>query len=139
MIAPALTRTKTYVTGGFKTVGAMVKALHTVDGIGLGRPTCQEFHLARDIIAGKVTGVIKPLIDWDDYGVWINAAGAQIAQVANDQDPMDLSDEQTLQNFQKAVAAWMEALAKDGEMRMSGYLDVPAQMSVVAPYRAGIV
>ncbi|KAI9787018.1 MAG: hypothetical protein M1816_007771 [Peltula sp. TS41687] len=126
VIAPALRRTKTYVTGGLKTVGAMVKALDTVDGIGLGRPGCAEFLLARDILAAKVQGIIKPLIDEDDYGMALMASGAQILRVGKDHDPMDLSDEQTLQNFMKAMAAWMQASAEDGEMRMYGYVDVPA-------------
>lgn len=41
-IVPAFHKTKTYITGGFKTVGAMVGALKTVDGVGLARPVCQE-------------------------------------------------------------------------------------------------
>ncbi|KAI4263817.1 MAG: hypothetical protein L6R35_007329, partial [Caloplaca aegaea] len=52
-IVPALSQTKTYITGGFKTVGAMVRALDTVDGVGLGRPVCQEPRLCADILAGK--------------------------------------------------------------------------------------
>ena len=52
-IVPALSKTKTYVTGGFKTVGAMVKALETVDGVGLARPVCQEFRFCSDVLAGK--------------------------------------------------------------------------------------
>lgn len=35
LIAPGLKKTKVYVTGGFKTVGAMISALGTVDGVGL--------------------------------------------------------------------------------------------------------
>jgi 2,4-dienoyl-CoA reductase-like NADH-dependent reductase (Old Yellow Enzyme family) len=62
-IAPALKKTKTYVTGGFKTVGAMVKSLGAVDGIGLARPVCQEPHLCRDILEGKVKGAIKQRLD----------------------------------------------------------------------------
>lgn len=50
-ISPALTKTKMYVTGGLKTVGAMVKALHSVDGIGIGRAVCQEVYLPKDILS----------------------------------------------------------------------------------------
>lgn len=46
-IVKNLRKTKTYVTGGFRTVGAMVHALNIVDGIGLGRPVCQEFDLPK--------------------------------------------------------------------------------------------
>lgn len=38
MITPVLTKTKTYVTGRFRTVEGIVNALKTVDGVGLGRP-----------------------------------------------------------------------------------------------------
>jgi 2,4-dienoyl-CoA reductase-like NADH-dependent reductase (Old Yellow Enzyme family) len=44
-IVRPLNKTKSYITGGFKTVGAMVKALDSVDGVGLARPICQELHL----------------------------------------------------------------------------------------------
>jgi 2,4-dienoyl-CoA reductase-like NADH-dependent reductase (Old Yellow Enzyme family) len=36
-IVKPLVKTKSYITGEFKTVGAMVNALETVDGVGLGR------------------------------------------------------------------------------------------------------
>ena len=58
-IAPALKHTKVYITGGFKTVGAMVGALETVDGVGLARAICQEPRLAGDILEGKVKGAIR--------------------------------------------------------------------------------
>jgi 2,4-dienoyl-CoA reductase-like NADH-dependent reductase (Old Yellow Enzyme family) len=39
-IVPGLQKTKTYVTGGLRTVGAMVEAPKTVDGVGFARPVC---------------------------------------------------------------------------------------------------
>lgn len=80
-IVPALTKTKTYVTGGFKTVGAMVSALDTVDGVGLARPVCQEPSLAKDILDGKVKGAIEQKLDQDNFGITNVAAGTQIRQV----------------------------------------------------------
>jgi 2,4-dienoyl-CoA reductase-like NADH-dependent reductase (Old Yellow Enzyme family) len=48
-IVPALTgKTKVYVTGGMRTVGGMVAALDTVDGVGIGRPLCEEWFLCKD-------------------------------------------------------------------------------------------
>ena len=76
-IVPALTKTKTYVTGGFKTVGAMVKALDTVDGVGLARPVCQEPRLCADILSGKVKGAIKQRVDDQNFGLTNVAAGSQ--------------------------------------------------------------
>lgn len=58
-IVKPLTKTKTYVTKVLQTVSAMVKALDTVDGVGLARPVCQEFHLSKDNLDEKVTGAIK--------------------------------------------------------------------------------
>ena len=75
-IVPALHKTKTYITGGFKTIGAMVKALNIVDGVGLARPVCQEPRLCADILAGKVKGAIKQRIDENNFGITNVAAGS---------------------------------------------------------------
>lgn len=76
-VVKPLTKTKTYVTGGFKTVGAMVKALEVVDGVGLARPVCQEFDLPKKILEGKVVGAKKMLIDENDFGTGNVVAGSQ--------------------------------------------------------------
>ena len=55
-IAPALSKSKSYVTGGLKTVGAMVNALDVCDGVGIGRAICQEFRLPKDFLEGRLTG-----------------------------------------------------------------------------------
>jgi 2,4-dienoyl-CoA reductase-like NADH-dependent reductase (Old Yellow Enzyme family) len=83
-IVKPLSKTKTYVTGGFKTVGAVVKALETVDGVGLARPACQEFHLPKDMLSGKASGVIKQQLDENDFGTTNIAAGTMIRQVGKD-------------------------------------------------------
>lgn len=79
-IVKPLPKTKTYIRGGFKAVGAMVKALDTVDGIGLARSACQEFHLPKDMLTGKVSGAIKQQLNEDDFGS-TNLAGTMIRQV----------------------------------------------------------
>lgn len=76
-IIPALSKTKVYVTGGLRTVEGMVRALDTVDGVGLGRPAAYEFDLPRKVIEGHVTGSLKPLLDEEDFGVTNMAAGTQ--------------------------------------------------------------
>ena len=93
-IVPALSKTKTYITGGFKTVGAMVNALNTVDGVGLARPVCQEPRLGRDILAGKVKGAIKQRLDEGNFGITNVAAGSQIRMIGKDEEPIDLSREE---------------------------------------------
>jgi 2,4-dienoyl-CoA reductase-like NADH-dependent reductase (Old Yellow Enzyme family) len=123
-IVKPLSRTKTYITGGFKTAGAMVNALETVDGVGLARVAAQEFHLPRDIVDGKVTGAIQSKLDENNYGLTNVAAGTQIQQVGKDEMPFDLSDEKSLQAFMGDMYAWGKKLGADREYKLSGYVDL---------------
>ncbi|KAH7112280.1 hypothetical protein B0J13DRAFT_659392 [Dactylonectria estremocensis] len=59
MIVPALQKTKTYITGGFRTLSGMLEALKTVDGVGVGRAVCQEFSLAKDMLSGSISAAIN--------------------------------------------------------------------------------
>jgi 2,4-dienoyl-CoA reductase-like NADH-dependent reductase (Old Yellow Enzyme family) len=95
-IVKPLTKTKTYITGGFKTVGAMVKALETVDGVGLARPVCQEPNLPREILESKVSGAIQQKLDQDNFSLTNIAAGTQIRQVGKDQEPVDFSEQKNV-------------------------------------------
>ena len=124
-IVPGLKKTKTYVTGGFKTVGAMVKALDTVDGCGLARPVCQEPHLCKDILEGKVTGAIDQKLDQQNFGLTNVAAGTQIRQVGKDQEPIDLSKQSNVDLFMKDMGTWGQKMQEDGsKMNMYGYVDL---------------
>ncbi|KAK5130434.1 hypothetical protein LTR08_002133 [Meristemomyces frigidus] len=124
LIAPALKKTKVYVTGGFKTVGAMVKALDTVDGVGLARPLCQEPLFCKDILAGKITGAIKPKYDDANFGLSNVAAGTQIRQIGKDQEPIDLSQDKNVEAFMKDMGSWADKMSKDTEMVGYGYIDL---------------
>lgn len=123
-IVPALTKTKTFVTGGFKTVGAMVHALNTVDGVGLARPVCQEPRLCSDILSGKVKGAIKQRLDQNNFGLTNVAAGSQIRMICKDQEPIDLSKEENEQAFQKDMGHWSDLMAQDTGMYSFGYIDI---------------
>ncbi|TVY14177.1 NADH-dependent flavin oxidoreductase nadA [Lachnellula arida] len=123
-IVKPLTKTKTYVTGGFKTVGAMVKALDTVDGVGLGRPACQEPLLPKDILEGKVTGAIKTKLDDSNFGLANVAAGTQIRQLGKDQEPIDLSVQANVDAFFKDMEAWGQKLGADKELKDYGFIDL---------------
>jgi 2,4-dienoyl-CoA reductase-like NADH-dependent reductase (Old Yellow Enzyme family) len=123
-IVKPLTKTKTYITGGFKTVGAMVKALDTVDGVGLARPVCQEPHLPKDILEGKVSGAIHVKLDQNNFGLTNIAAGTQIRQVGKDQEPIDLSVQRNVDAFMKDMQAWGEKMGSDKEMKEYGYVDL---------------
>ena len=123
-IVPALSKTKTYITGGFKTVGAMVNALHTVDGVGLARPVCQEPRLCADILAGRVKGAIKQRLDESNFGITNVAAGSQIRMIGKDEEPIDLSREENEEAFMKDMGHWSEVMASDTGMYSFGYIDI---------------
>ncbi|KAK7192620.1 hypothetical protein DPSP01_006561 [Paraphaeosphaeria sporulosa] len=131
-ITPSLTKTKTYVTGGFKSAAAMIDALNTVDGVGLARPVCLEPELPKDIISGKVHAAINQLTDDNDFGATNVAAGTQIRQLGKDQQPIDLSDEKNLEAFQKDVGTWLQGFAEDKDNRKYGYVDINSVEAV--PY-----
>lgn len=136
-ITPALTKTRAYVTGGLKTVGAMSKALSSVDGIGLARPLCQEPHLCRDILDGKATGAIKQRLDQDNFGLTNVVAGTQIRQLAQDQEPINLGREEDEKTFMADMGKWSDVMAKDTEMQGYGYVDIVSAPPV--PYDAAKV
>jgi hypothetical protein len=87
-------------------VGTMVKPLDTVDGVGLGCPVCQEFYLPREILEGKITAAIKMDIQDDNYDITAAAANAQIKQVSEDYDPINLSKKENVQKFFVALQTW---------------------------------
>ena len=106
-------KTKTSITGGIISLGGMVKALDTVDGVGLARPVCQEFHLAKDLLDGKVTGAIDQKVDRDNFGLTNVIAGSQIRQVGRDQEPIDMSQKSNVDAFMKDMGDWGQKMASD--------------------------
>lgn len=134
-ITPALKHTRSYVTGGLKTVGAMVKALDAVDGVGLARPVCQEFTLPKDILQGKVNGAIEQKLDQENFGLTNVAAGTQIRQVGKDQHPIDLSVQDNVDAFMKDMGTWGKKMQEHAaDMGMYGYVDIESIKS--QPYSA---
>jgi 2,4-dienoyl-CoA reductase-like NADH-dependent reductase (Old Yellow Enzyme family) len=132
LIAPVLSKTKTYITGGLRTVGAMVDALKTVDGVGLARPLAQEPHLCKNILERKVTGAIKQVIDENNFGLTNIAAGAQLRQISEGREPVDLSHQENLDALMKDLTVWGENMANDSSMRSYGYADILSSQAV--PY-----
>lgn len=130
-ISPVLSKTRVYVTGGYKTVGAMVSSLDTIDGVGLARPLCQEPHLCKDILAGKVTGAIKQRPDENNFGLTNVVAGTQIRQIGKDQEPILMSDEENEKSFMKDMGTWGEKMSTDSKMENYGYIDLT---SASVPY-----
>lgn len=135
VIVPALVKTKTYVTGGFKSVGAMVNVLKTVDGVGLARPVCQEPRLCAAILSGDVKGAIKQRLSDDNFGLTNVAAGSQIRMIGKDQEPIDLSKEKFEQAFMKDMGHWADLMAHDTGMYSYGYIDIES----IKPHPYGVV
>lgn len=133
-IVPALHKTKTYITGGFKTVGAMVGALKTVDGVGLLRPVCQEPRLCADILSGKVKGAIKQRLDESNFGITNVAAGTQIRMIGKDQEPIDMSQEEFENAFYKDMGNWSETMSSDQGLYAYGFIDIES----VKPHAYGV-
>lgn len=125
MIVPALKKTKTYVTGGFKTLGGMLDALNTVDGVGVGRVVAQEFSLAKDLLSGSVSAAIDQKVNQDDFALTNTIAGSQIRQVGKGKEPIDMSRDENVQIFLKAMSTWVGQMAEDAEtMKLYGYVDL---------------
>jgi len=126
-IVPGLSKTKCYVTGGFKTVGAMVNAIEPagkVHGVGLARPLCQEPRLCQDILDGKVTGAIQQKFDDANFGLTNVVAGTQIRQLGKDQEPVDGSKQEVVDGFMKDMQKWSEGMSSDKNMEKFGYIDL---------------
>ena len=129
-IVPGLKETKTYVTGGLRTVGAMIEALKTVNGVGFARPVCQEFHFCKDILNGKVTGAIDQKLDQNNFGLTNVAAGTMIRQVGKDEEPIDLSKDENVEAFMKDMGTWGQKMQKDAaDMNLYGYVDIQSAKS----------
>ncbi|KAI1842063.1 hypothetical protein JX266_011714 [Neoarthrinium moseri] len=94
---------KLYTTGGFKTVSGMVKALESVDGIGIGRAAAQEADLPKLLLSGKANGVRTCAVAEDNLFVRLVGATMQIKQIANGEEPIDLSKEESFQQIYAAL------------------------------------
>ncbi|KAI9838373.1 MAG: hypothetical protein M1819_005641 [Sarea resinae] len=133
-ITPVLSKTKSYITGGFRTVSAMVDALKSCDGIGLGRPLAQEPRFCADLLAGRVTGAIKQLVNQDAFMDTNLAAGAQMRQIGKDQEPIDLSDEKNFKAFNEDLAKFIQERQNDAAHAKYGPPDLKDVPSL--PYGA---
>jgi 2,4-dienoyl-CoA reductase-like NADH-dependent reductase (Old Yellow Enzyme family) len=136
LITPGLKKTRTYVTGGFKTLDGMVAALSTVDGVGLGRAAAQEFRLPKDMIGGKISGAIDQQVDQDNFGLGNVIAGSQIKQAGNDEEPIDMGLSENVEAFMKDMGTWSKGMAEDaGKGAKYGFVDIES----AKPQRYGTV
>ncbi|KAK0529406.1 NADH-dependent flavin oxidoreductase [Tilletia horrida] len=119
-IRPALTKTRIYVTGGFRTAEGMVNAIesHATEGIGLGRPAAEEPDLPKKILSGQALAAVKTLIDPKDFGTGNVAAGTAMRQIGEKRTPtLNTADKAHMEQFQNRVGEWfgeLGAKAKEG-------------------------
>ncbi|XXH03649.1 hypothetical protein Hte_010054 [Hypoxylon texense] len=135
-IVPHLSKTKKYLTGGFRTAAAMVSALDLLDGIGLGRPAAQEPRLPADILSGKVTGAVRPRDEVvNQVMVHLSAAGAQMRQVAKGREPFDLSDATAVEKFNAELGQHFGKVMADGDkLEVRGFVELTAPETSSHPY-----
>jgi 2,4-dienoyl-CoA reductase-like NADH-dependent reductase (Old Yellow Enzyme family) len=136
-IVPNLTKTRKYLVGGFRTAASMVQALdQSLDGISLGRPAAQEPRLPADILAGKVTGAIRPPHDViAGVMLGLTVSGSHLLQIGRGQEPFDASNEKAMAAFKEALAAQSAKLAADGgKLEVHGYPEPNSPETSSRPY-----
>jgi 2,4-dienoyl-CoA reductase-like NADH-dependent reductase (Old Yellow Enzyme family) len=132
-ITPHLKTIKSYITGGLRSVGAMVDALNTgVDGIGLGRPCASEPRFPQEILSKDAKASIKPIVGDEDVTMGLVLSGAQMRQIGHDQEPLDPSNQESIDGFMKDLGAWMAAMTTNDKGEMYGYAKV--ESLPVVPY-----
>jgi 2,4-dienoyl-CoA reductase-like NADH-dependent reductase (Old Yellow Enzyme family) len=135
MIVPVLgtekeRKTKVFITGGLRSVGAMVKALDVVDGVGLARPAAEP-GLASEILGGRVTGAVRPREPFDNSsGLGILVAGMQIRMLAEGREPFDLSDEGDVKVLWEVIAGLKKTGEEGEEKEVVGFPEWPKRGEV---------
>ncbi|KAG0152671.1 hypothetical protein PDIDSM_2476 [Penicillium digitatum] len=108
LITPALKRTRSYLM-------ALVWA------VPLPRSS-----LAKGAARWHCSGAIQQKIDLQDFFKTSRAAGAQMLQIGQDEQPIDLSNDANLEVFMNGLGEWAEQMQKDGAaMNMYGYAQLP--------------
>ena len=113
MIRPNLKKTKLFVTGGFRTAAGMAKAIedNSTDGIGLGRPICEEPLLPKRILSGEVLSARKTLVDEGDFIL----AGSQLEQLGRGQTPINTTDPEVVKNYMVLMQDWSNEVTEKGK------------------------
>ncbi|KAI6090001.1 NADH oxidase [Hypoxylon rubiginosum] len=140
LVVPHVQKTRCFITGGIRTVGAMVDALKSgMDGVGLGRPSTTEPRLPWEILENGTKGCIKPLVgdtnvlDGDSsWGMGAAMAGAHMLQMSLNQEPADPSQQVTVDSFRKGFAVWLEAYTKRSKRDVLDHVRIDS--AITRPY-----
>ena len=104
----------------------MIKAIHngSTDGIGLGRPICEEPHLPRLFLEGKAHSAIASKLDYNDFGTWIPFAGTQLRRLGFGLPTVDSANEKVMIEYKEELKVSTEDFWKkleDEGIINSGY------------------
>ncbi|ETN78939.1 oxidoreductase, FAD/FMN-binding protein [Necator americanus] len=122
-VRPAFKKTAVYVTGGFRTVAAMVKAVNSgaTNGIGLARPATAEPDLPLKILAGCCLSAADTKVNPEDFTMTFLVSTAQMGQMGKlptskltnvCEGIADLSIPDEAHNFKKLAADYLLDIAK---------------------------
>ncbi|KAJ5087781.1 hypothetical protein N7456_011397 [Penicillium angulare] len=124
-IVPALTgKTKVYVTGGLRSVSGMVSALNSVDGVGLGRPLCEEWFLCKDILEYRVDGAIVPEIPQTDFWLFLMAGNRQMRLVGLGAEPAEIWKKEVVAELRTSYPNWVAHKSTAKELARYQLIDV---------------
>lgn len=117
VVRPALKKAKVYVTGGFRTAAGMIRAIEagSTDGIGLGRPVCEEPDLPLKLISGEVHSARNSLIDLHNFNLSNSAAGVQITQLAYGKTPFDSTDKPNVDRYLTVFNEFIQKLQENAK------------------------
>ena len=117
MIRPNLKKTKLFVTGGFRTAAGMAKAIedNSTDGIGLGRPICEEPLLPKLVLSGEVLSARKTLIDETNFILGNIVAGSQLKQLGDGKAPIKTTDPEVVKSYMALMQDWVNEVTEEGK------------------------
>ncbi|KAE9547494.1 hypothetical protein FO519_009295 [Halicephalobus sp. NKZ332] len=138
-IKPVVKNAIVYVTGGFRTVPAMVQSIKdgVTDGIGLGRPATGEFDFPKRILNRTVQSAKKHPFEGDLISA-ILACSLQMAQAGSkplkdskdvNDGIMDLTDEKTVEEYNNAQKLFLLEILGAGKEGNIKYGVVPYKVS----------
>ena len=98
----------------------MVRAIEvgSTDGIGFGRPVCEEPDLPNKLISGEVSSALNTLIDINDFGIGGAVAGIQIIQIACGYKPTSTVDKKSVEQFMAVLGAFGKETQENAQKKI---------------------
>ncbi|ULT87320.1 hypothetical protein L3Y34_006844 [Caenorhabditis briggsae] len=130
-IRPVFNKTVVYLTGGFRSVSAMVAAIssNATQGIGLGRPITAEPDLPKKILEGSVPSAVQDQFDPNQLTLTALASGTQMEQMGRTSvksvggnvmhQVSDFSCEELVQKYIATVGNHLQQVSNDGKRAKS--------------------